>query len=83
MNLYKDIPAYSNADANEFHVVIEIPRGSSNKIEYDEEKGYFALDRVLYQSTFYPFDYGFIPQTHAGDGDAIDVCLLTTYPLFA
>ena len=82
MNLYTDLPCYTDADQSQFNVVVEITKWSSNKIEYDEEKGYFALDRVLYQSTFYPFDYGFIPQTSAGDGDAIDVCLLVTYPLF-
>lgn len=82
MNLYTDIPAFADDTKGEFNVVVEITKWSKSKIEYDEEKGYFSLDRVLYQSTFYPFDYGFIPQTSAGDGDAIDVCLLTTYPLF-
>lgn len=62
--------------------MIDVPKGSSNKVEYDEEGGYFKLDRVLHQPTFYPFDYGFIPQTHAGDGDATDVCLLLTHPTF-
>lgn len=79
INLYHEVPA---GDAETFHVVVDLPKGSSNKYEYDEEGGYFKLDRALYQSTFYPFDYGFIPQTHAGDGDATDVCLLTTSPTF-
>jgi len=79
MNLYHDIPA---GDAEAFHMVVDLPKFSSNKYEYDEEAGYFKLDRVLHSQMFYPFDYGFIPQTHSDDGDAIDVCLLVTYPTF-
>lgn len=82
MNLYKDIATYSDEEKKYFHVVVDVPKGGSNKYEYDEQGGYFALDRVLYHQMFYPFDYGFIPQTHAGDGDAVDVCLLVTYPTF-
>jgi len=81
-NLYKELPSFANEEKWELNVVIEIVRGSNNKIEYNEDLWYFALDRTLHQSTFYPFDYGFIPQTSAWDGDGIDVCLLTTYPLF-
>jgi inorganic pyrophosphatase len=77
MNLYKDIDP---GTPEEFNMVVDIPAGSSNKYEYDEEGGYIKLDRVLHHQMFYPFDYGFIPQTHADDGDAIDVILLTTYP---
>jgi len=82
MNLYTDIPGFTNDERSTFNVVVEITKWSSNKIEYNEDEGYFFLDRALYQSTFYPFDYGFIPQTEAGDGDAIDVCLLTTHSVF-
>lgn len=81
-NLYKDIPAYSDQEKGYINVVVDIPRGSSNKYEYNEEGGYFALDRVLHHQMFYPFDYGFMPKTHYDDGDAVDVCLLTTYPTF-
>lgn len=80
MNLYKELPAYADEEKGHFHAVIDIPRGSSNKYEYDEKGGYISLDRVLYHQMFYPFDYGFIPQTHFDDGDAVDVCVLTTYP---
>jgi inorganic pyrophosphatase len=80
INLYHEIPA---GDAEAFHMVVDLPKGSSNKYEYDEDGGYFKLDRVLHSQMFYPFDYGFIPQTHSDDGDAIDVCLLTTYPTFS
>lgn len=82
MNLYKDIPAGDNPP-KEINVVVDIPKGSANKYEYDEEKGYFKLDRVIYSPLFYPFDYGFIPQTHSEDGDSLDVILLTTYPTFS
>lgn len=61
---------------------IEIPRGSRNKYEYDEERGIFMLDRVLYSSVHYPTDYGFIPDTLAEDGDHLDVCVLMTEPSF-
>lgn len=79
INLYKEVPS---GTPEEFNVVVEVVKGTMNKIEYDEQGGYFKLDRVLHQPTFYPFDYGFIPQTHGGDGDAIDVCLLLTQPTF-
>lgn len=79
INLYHQIEA---GDADVFRVIVDLPKGSSNKYEYDEEGGYFTLDRVLHHQMFYPFDYGFIPQTKSDDGDAIDVCLLVTYPTF-
>lgn len=79
INLYHEVSAGS---AEEFNVVVDLPKGSSNKYEYDEDGGYFKLDRVVHHQMFYPFDYGFIPQTHSDDGDAIDVCLLVTYPTF-
>lgn len=81
-NLYKRIPAFADAAGESINVIVDIPKGSSNKYEYSEERGYFKLDRVLYHNMFYPFDYGFIPQTHHEDGDAVDVVLLTTYPTF-
>ena len=80
-NLYKDIPAGENLP-EQINVVVDVPKGCNNKYEYSEDKGYFVLDRVNYMSMFYPFDYGFIPQTRSEDGDALDVLLLTTYPTF-
>jgi len=62
--------------------VIEIPRGSQNKLEYDEERGVFALDRVLYSPMHYPLDYGFIPATRSEDGDHLDVMVIGSDPLF-
>jgi inorganic pyrophosphatase len=61
---------------------IEIPRGSRNKYEYDEERGVFKLDRVLYSSVHYPTDYGFIPDTLAEDGDHLDILVLVQEPTF-
>ena len=65
-----------------FNAVVEIPRGSTNKYEVDQETGILKLDRVLYSPLFYPFDYGYIPQTHYLDGDPLDVLVLTSHPLF-
>ncbi len=67
--------------ADEFNVVIEIPYGSQNKYELDPETGAIFLDRVLYSSEFYPFNYGFIPSTKAEDGDALDVAVMLTNPV--
>ena len=64
------------------YVVIDIPAGSNNKYEYDHDLGCFTLDRVVHHSMFYPFNYGFLPQTLSKDGDPCDVCLYTTNPLF-
>lgn len=81
MNLFKDIPAGDNPP-EEINVVVEIPKGCSNKYEYNEEKEYFELDRVLYSPLFYPLDYGLMPQTSSEDGDSLDVLVLTTFPTF-
>lgn len=78
MNLLHDIPAGS---ADEMNVIIEIPKNSKNKYEIDKETGMIALDRVMHTAQDYPFDYGFVPQTLFDDGDALDVVVLTTYPL--
>ncbi len=78
MNLLHDIPAGS---ADEMNVIIEIPKYSKNKYEIDKETGIIALDRVMHTAQDYPFDYGFVPQTLYDDGDALDVIVLTTYPL--
>ena len=67
---------------HEVNVVVEIPRGSSNKIEYDTDLSVFRLDRVLYSPLYYPCEYGFIPSTLFEDGDAIDILVLATQPTF-
>ncbi len=71
----------SSGTATEFNVVIEIPYGSQNKYELDPKSGALFLDRVLYSSEFYPFNYGFIPSTKAEDGDALDVAVFLTNPV--
>ena len=78
MNLWHDIEPGTK---DEMNVIIEIPRGSKNKYEIDKETGLIALDRAMYTAQDYPFDYGFVPQTYWEDGDALDVLVLTTYPL--
>ena len=55
-----------------FNMVIEIPRGSHNKYEYDEELDIIKIDRVNYAAMAHPHDYGFIPQTRSEDGDHLD-----------
>ena len=80
MNLWHDVPLGENAP-EEFNVIIEIPKGSNNKYEIDKETGLIALDRANYSSAPYPVDYGFAPQTLWEDGDALDVIVLTTWPL--
>src|SRR5579862_7849776 len=64
-------------------MVVEIPKGSSNKYEYDAELGIFHLDRVLYSPVHYPGDYGFIPGTLSPDGDPLDVLTLVEEPSFS
>jgi inorganic pyrophosphatase len=63
-------------------VVIEIPRGSRNKYEYDHERHIFRLDRRLFTATAYPADYGFIPDTLSQDGDPLDALVLLDDPTF-
>ena len=63
-------------------VVIEIPTGSRNKYEYDHEHHVIRLDRRLFTATTYPADYGFVPDTLAGDGDPLDVLALVADPTF-
>ena len=61
--------------------VIEIPRGSHMKYEVDKPTGLLRLDRVLYSAVFYPANYGFIPRTHAEDGDPLDILVLMQEPV--
>lgn len=65
-----------------FHVVVEVPKGSQNKYEYDKELNIFRLSRTLFSSVHYPGDYGFIPSTLADDGDPLDVLVLVDEPSF-
>ncbi|WP_338970511.1 inorganic diphosphatase [Spiroplasma endosymbiont of Labia minor] len=65
---------------NKIQMIVEIPKGSSNKYEYDIITGKISLDRVLYGANFYPGEYGFVPETLDWDGDPLDVISLVTYP---
>ncbi|HHX67345.1 MAG: inorganic diphosphatase [Miniphocaeibacter sp.] len=62
--------------------MIEIPKGSSNKYEFDHEKNVIKLDRCLFSPMFYPADYGFVPETLSEDGDPIDILVLMKNPTF-
>jgi len=78
-DLWRDFSPGPDAP-EEVYVVIEMTRGSRNKYEYDARNGVFRLNRVLY--TYFPCDYGFIPQTLDDDGDPLDAVLLINEPTF-
>lgn len=67
---------------DQVNVVIEIPRGSNVKYEMDEETGFVFVDRFLYTPTYYPFNYGFIPQTEGEDRDPLDALVVTEEPVY-
>jgi inorganic pyrophosphatase len=66
----------------ELNCVVEIPKGSRNKYEYDPELGGIKLDRFISASVVYPTDYGFVPETLAPDGDPLDVLVCVSEPTF-
>lgn len=66
----------------ETEVFVEVPGGSRNKYEFDKERGVFELDRILYSPMHYPGDYGFVPDTLARDGDALDALIILGEPTF-
>ena len=75
MNIWHDINP-KRITSGRFYAVIEISKGGKNKYEMDKETGLLKLDRVLFTSTHYPANYGFIPRTYAKDGDPLDVLVL-------
>ena len=75
MNIWHDISPEAITPTS-FTAVIEIPKGSNCKYELDKHTGLLKLDRILYTSTHYPANYGFIPRTFADDGDPLDVLVL-------
>jgi len=77
-------PAARSADddATAVEVVIEVPRGSRNKYEFDHDRHVLHLDRRLFSATVYPADYGFVPDTLAEDGDPLDALVLLEEPVF-
>lgn len=80
MNAWLDVPVPAEVE-EPFPVVIEIPRGCRNKYEIDKETGLLRVDRVLHSAVYYPANYGFIPRTYCGDGDALDVLVLGQEPV--
>lgn len=80
MNIWHDI-SVDRIKPEDFMAVIEIPKGSKNKYELDKETGLIVLDRILYTSTHYPANYGFIPRTYGDDGDPLDVLVLCSESL--
>lgn len=79
-NIWHDIAA-KRIKPDDFVCVIEISKGSKTKYELDKETGCIILDRILYTSTQYPANYGFIPKTYGEDEDPLDVLLLCSEPL--
>ena len=79
---YIEVPIGEKAP-EAFNVVVEIPKGSANKYEYDPELEVFRLDRTLYSPMHYPGDYGFVPSTIAADGDPLDALVLVESPTFS
>ncbi len=81
MNIWHDIEP-ERIKPTDFTAVIEIPKGSKCKYELDKYTGILQLDRILYTSTHYPANYGFIPRTYADDGDPLDVLVLCSEPIY-
>lgn len=80
MNIWHDINK-DRITPNDFIACIEIEQGSKNKYELDKETGLIILDRVLFTSTHYPMNYGFIPKTYCDDHDPLDVFVLCSQPI--
>ncbi|MBQ9132699.1 MAG: inorganic diphosphatase [Clostridia bacterium] len=81
MNIWHDMDP-TQITPKDFTAVIEIPKGSKCKYELDKYTGLLKLDRVLYTSTHYPANYGFIPRTYADDNDPLDVLVLCSEPVY-
>ncbi len=82
MNIWHDMEP-DRITKDDFYAVIEIPKGSKMKYELDKKTGLLRLDRVLYTSTHYPANYGFIPRTYAEDGDPLDVLVLCSEAIYS
>ncbi len=80
MNIWHDINP-DRITPEEFVAVVEISKGSKKKYELDKETGLIILDRILYTSTHYPANYGFIPRTYGDDGDPLDVLVICSESL--
>lgn len=81
MNLWHNIDAGTDIPRI-VNVIVEIPKGSSNKYEYDKKNNLMKLDRVLFSPVYYPGDYGLIPKTLSEDGDPLDAIILSDKPTY-
>ena len=76
-----DLPAFDE-ESGHVNAIIDTPKGSRNKFEYDQKLGIFKLGGALPLGTVFPFDFGYIPSTRAGDGDPLDILILMDDPAF-
>ncbi len=81
MNIWHDVKP-ERVTPTDFLSVVEIPKGGNCKYELDKDTGRLRLDRILYTSTHYPANYGFIPRTYADDGDPLDVLVICAEPIY-
>ena len=80
-NIWHDIDP-KRITPEDFIAVVEISKGSKKKYELDKECGFLRLDRILYTSTHYPANYGFIPRTYGDDNDPLDVLILSSVSVY-
>ncbi len=80
MNIWKEINP-NRIKPDDFYACVEIQQGDKTKYELDKETGFLLMDRILYTSTHYPMNYGFIPLTYCQDKDPLDVFVLCSQPL--
>lgn len=80
-NPYEKLSAFDE-ETSDLNVIIDTPKNSRNKYEFDEKLGLFKLGGVLAVGLFFPFDFGYIPNTLGGDGDPLDVLVLMDEPAF-
>ena len=82
MHPINKLSAFPTGTPDQVHIVIDTPRGTRNKVKWDEKLEMFVLSHVLASGASFPYDFGFIPGTHAADGDALDVLVLAEEPFF-
>jgi len=78
---FAHLPAF-DPDSGDLNAIVDTPKGSRNKFEFDEKRGLFKLGGVLPAGAVFPYDFGFVPATLGGDGDPIDVLILMDEPAF-
>jgi inorganic pyrophosphatase len=78
---YTHLPPFDE-ESGDLNVVVEAPKGSRSKFDYDEKLGFFKLGGVLPAGAVFPYDFGFVPGTKGGDGDPIHVLVITDEPTF-